>query len=203
MIHNAANHSARPPTPCDVAERTDPCAEERLSALMAGYQSADPDAVRLLVECLSPRLARYFRRRLGDDLFVEDAVQECWVRIHRSRHAYRPGGRLMPWVYAIASRTAIDRRRRQERTEWLEEGLGDDELEGLRSRRGLSPEMRIDLRRGLEGLSARERQALYLARVEGLTLQDVSVTTGASLDAVKQRIHRAYVKLRSTLGAPS
>ena len=40
-----------------------------------------------------PRLSRYFRRRLGDDLFVEDAVQECWVRIHRSRHAYQPGGR--------------------------------------------------------------------------------------------------------------
>lgn len=108
----------------------------------------------------------------------------------------------MPWVYAIAARTAVDRLRRLERTEWLEDDLEDAGMDAMQASRGLSPEMRIDLDRGLDALTARERESLYLARVEGLTLHDVSVATGASVDAVKQRIHRAYIKLRSALRPP-
>src|ERR1700726_2803502 len=83
--------------------------------LMARYQQADPGAVAVLVERLSPQLYRFFASQLGNRTDAEDMLQDTWLRIHRVRHTYRPSEPLLPWVYAIARRVRVDSYRKRER----------------------------------------------------------------------------------------
>ena len=180
-------------------DRSDPCGEDRLARLMEGYQRADREAVTQLVDCLSGRLMRFFERQTRDWASAEDLLQEFWMRVHRSRHAYRPGSRVLPWAYAIARRASIDRYRRLSRAHRVECDFEEGMNEAAQVRVGLAPEARMDLWRGLNALTEKERETLHLLKVEGLSLEDVSRVTGASVTAVKQRVHRAYLKLRNTL----
>ena len=85
----------------------------RLKELMLGYQNADPDAANQLVVQLSPMLLRFLAGPLYTRAFAEDMLQDCWLRLHRARHSYRPGTPVLPWVFAIARHTRIDAYRRR------------------------------------------------------------------------------------------
>ena len=80
-----------------------PIEDSELRSLMRRYQGGDPAAVDELVGRVSPPLLRYFGAMRMDREDAEDLLQECWIRIHRSRHTYRQSEAVMPWVYAIAS----------------------------------------------------------------------------------------------------
>ena len=56
------------------------------------YQQADQEAPGALVATLSPALLRYFRNQEATREQADDLLQETWLRIHRVRHTYRPGG---------------------------------------------------------------------------------------------------------------
>src|SRR5713226_10589247 len=86
-----------------------------LEHLMVRYQQADPAAVAVLVELLSPQLYRFFASQMGSRTDADDMLQDLWLRIHRVRHTYRPGEPLLPWVYAIAHRVRIDTYRKSYR----------------------------------------------------------------------------------------
>ena len=70
-----------------------------------------------LVGRVSPPLLRYFGAMRMDREDAEDLLQECWIRIHRSRHTYRQSKAVMPWVYAIARHTRLDAYRKRRRME--------------------------------------------------------------------------------------
>ena len=91
--------------------------EDELRGLMVRYQHGDSDAVDELVRSLSPLLWRYFTSPHTSRSDTEDLLQDCWVRIHRSRHTYRPVDPLLPWIFAIARHTRFDGYRRRRRRE--------------------------------------------------------------------------------------
>jgi len=82
---------------------------------MTRYQNADAAAVEELVVRISPPLLRFFGRSGVAQGDAEDLLQDCWVKIHRSRHTYRSSEPLMPWIYAIARHTRLDAYRKQRR----------------------------------------------------------------------------------------
>ena len=91
--------------------------------LMARYQQADPAAVAVLVERLSPQLYRFFASQLGNRADAEDMLQDTWMRIHRVRHTYRAGDPVLPWVYTIARRVRVDNYRKRYRISSREMGV--------------------------------------------------------------------------------
>src|SRR6202049_3975005 len=96
--------------------------ENELPGLMVRYQQGESAAVEELVRRLSPSLWRYFVSSNTSWSDTEDLLQDCWIRIHRSRHTYRPAEPLLPWIFAIARHTRLDgyrRRRRRESRETL------------------------------------------------------------------------------------
>ena len=66
-----------------------------LEELMERYQRADRDAAAVLVRELSPKLLRFLAGPLQTRVFAEDMLQDCWLRIHRARHTYRPGSPVL------------------------------------------------------------------------------------------------------------
>ena len=91
--------------------------EGELPGLMARYQLGEAAAIEELVRRLSPPLLRFFAFSQGSMAEAEDLLQDCWLRIHRSRQTYRASEPVLPWIFAIARHTRLDaHRRRQRRT---------------------------------------------------------------------------------------
>jgi len=172
--------------------------EPGLESLMVGYQQADAAAAAGLIRQVSPKLYRFLAGHSATRAWADDLLQECWLRIHRSRHTYRPGEPVLPWIYAIARHTRIDgfrRRRRIESHELAVERLPEP-ASPSHSRAAVPAR---DLSRFIDELPESQRDVLFMMKVSGMSLQEVAGATGSTIGAVKQKAHRAYEKLRQKL----
>lgn len=180
-------------------EQTAPRAgsSDSIESLMSRYQQSDATAASALVTALSPRIFQFYLSQVRDRFQAEDLLQEFWLRIHKARHTYRPGEPVLPWLYAIARRTRVDQYRKSRRiraNEVQTERLPDAPV----AESAAKPLPAIaEL---LSILPAAQREVLLMLKVSGLSLEEVARATGTSVGSVKQRAHRAYEKLRTTLG---
>ena len=170
----------------------------RLQELMAGYQSANRDAASALVETVSPMLLRFLAGPLQTRSLAEDMLQECWLRVHKSRHTYRPGSPVLPWIFAIARHTRIDAYRRRKRIDAKELAF-DEPVEPKQSFGRGTDAADYDVWRLLEQLPESQQEVIKMLKISGMSLQEVANATGTTVGAVKQKAHRAYEKLRVLL----
>lgn len=168
-----------------------------LEDLMIGYQRADAGAAAELIRQVSPRLFRFLAAQVRSPWEAEDLLQECWLRIHRARHTYRPGEPLLPWMFAIARHAQVDGFRRRRRVEFHEVKVERLPEPAAAPTRPESVTPRID--EWLRDLPESQREVLLLLKVSGMSLEEVARATGATVGAVKQKAHRAYERLRRKL----
>lgn len=161
-----------------------------LEVWMQRYQAGEGDALETLVREVSPRLRTIFRGSAPLDE-VEELVQETWFQVHRSRHTWRPGEMLLPWIYSIARH--VRTRNYHKRTRRAEVEL-DERLFVP------APELSFGMEQLLSELPESQREVLILMKVEGRSLEEVAAATGTTVGSVKQKVHRAYEKLRKVLG---
>jgi RNA polymerase sigma-70 factor (ECF subfamily) len=168
-----------------------------LDTLMARYQAGDFAAVTPLVECIGPQLHRFFMAQSVSRSDADDLLQETWLRIHRVRHTYRQGEPVQPWFYAIARRALIDHYRRTSRTTARERRLED----ASDAAATLPPDEAHadDLDTLLAPLSESQREVILMMKVAGMSLEEVARATSCSVGSVKQKVHRAYRKLRDRM----
>ncbi len=172
----------------------------RLENLMLGYQRADALAVAELVAQLSPMLLRFLAGPVQTRPYAEDMLQDCWLRIHKARHTYRPGTPVLPWVFAIARYTRVDAYRRRRRIDDRELAMEDPrDRDGPMRPEGVARGSDMGLWGLVEQLPARQQEVIRMLKILGMSLEEVASATGASVGAVKQRAHRAYEKLRILL----
>jgi RNA polymerase sigma-70 factor (ECF subfamily) len=176
----------------------DRAGESDLPALMMGYQQGDPGAVDELVHRISPSLGRYFDTANSSGADAEDLLQECWFRIHKARHTYRPTEPLLPWVFAIARHTRLDgyrKRRRRESRETLVATLPEVAAQSAPETSTSVP----DLTRLLEQLPESQREVIVMLKFSEMSLEEVARATSSTVGSIKQKAHRAYAKLRQIL----
>jgi RNA polymerase sigma factor (sigma-70 family) len=180
-------------------------AESRWGAAMAAAQSADAGVTdarvayeKMLAELL-PVVRRMVRAKLFDPTYVEDVVQNALLSIHRARATYRPERPFGPWLRAVVRNALIDwfreSRRRSEReviTDVMEEHASapaTDELE--------AGELAPELSAALAALPEKQREAVLLVQVEGLSVAEAALRAGVSPGALKVRAHRGYRAMRA------
>ena len=179
--------------------------EAALNAAMDRYASGDSQAFAAIHRALYPRLLAFLTRMSRSNANASDLVQETFLRMHRARASFAPGGAVLPWAYAIARNVALDhvRAARLRETERLpsdpgaepaDAGGGDAESAAIASQAARVVE------RVLASLPAAQREAFVLIRYEGLSVQDAAAVLGATPTAVKLRAFRAYEALRAELG---
>ena len=182
-----------------VGREEDRAMERDLTLLMRSYQEGNPTAVTELVRRVSPRLLRFLAVGQPNRSDAEDLLQECWLRVHRARHTYRPSEPVIPSIFAVARHTRLDGFRRQRRRQSREVLV--DAVPEVASRE--APESRItadQLRRLLDELPESQREVIVMLKVSGMTLEEVARATSSTIGAVKQKAHRAYARLRVLLG---
>jgi RNA polymerase sigma-70 factor, ECF subfamily len=169
--------------------------DDNLELLMARYQEGDFVAASALIDRLSPRLYRFFAAQSGSRPDADDLLQETWLRIHRVRHTYRPGEPALPWFYAIARHIRVDHYRKSIRASSSERQLEAMAKTAVREK----PDQADDLAALLAPLSEGERDVLEMLKVAGMSLEEVARATSSTVGSVKQKVHRAYKKLRASL----
>ena len=110
------------------------------------------------------------------------------------RHTYQPGRPLLPWIHVIAGRVRVDHHRKAVRTTVREQPLEDFSDTPVAEH----PQAE-DLEELLAPLSDGQREVLEMLKVAGMSLEEVAKATSCSVGSVKQKVHRAYEKLRQTI----
>lgn len=149
------------------------------------------DSFEAAFDELFPRAVRLASRLLGDRAAAEDVAAEALARAYArwskiGSLPYRDG-----WVLKVATNLSIDRLRRRPPEVWPE--MAGDFEDGV--------ELRIALNAALLTLAPRQRQAVALRYLGGLSDQEVAQALGISLGSVKTHIHRGLKGLRGRLGA--
>jgi RNA polymerase sigma-70 factor (ECF subfamily) len=180
---------------CDVV----PSVRDTPEYWMRLYQEADPAAPAALVAMLSPPLLRFFRYNAASREQAEDLLQETWMKIHRMRHSYRQGERLLPWVYAIAHHVRIDSYRRTRRIAAHETAI--DPIPEPAGPNAVSESIQFESLVAM--LPDAQREVITMLKAVGMTVEEVALATSTTVGAVKLKAHRAYERLRAVLEAPS
>ena len=168
-------------------------------------QEGDTEGFRMLVEQNSRSVFRLAFRMTGNEADAEDVVQETFLRAYRNIARYDPRAKVSTWLCAIASNYAIDllRKRKHRVAQHL------DELPAAEAPAAVDPdpervaaggEFRRQVDAALNRLTAKERVAFTLRHFEGLSIHEISRSTGAPESSVKNNIFRAVRKLRAVLG---
>ena len=169
------------------------------NAAMERYVGGDDRAFDELYRLLAPRLLGMCCRLAGP-VDAEDICQETFIKICRARNTCGLEGNVATWAFTIARRTFLDRvRHRRRRPEFASPHA---EL-GLQAPASTScPEFAIDrrrfeqeLERQVAGLSESLRSAYLLVKRTGLSCAQAGAELDSSVNAVKQRVHRASEEL--------
>jgi RNA polymerase sigma-70 factor (ECF subfamily) len=182
----------------DPPERTAP--EARLLALA---KTGDLDAFEQLVELHERRVFSLALRLTGSVEDAKDATQEAFVRLHRRIWQIDTGRGVGPWLYSVTVNACRDIGRLRQRSRlvpmenWasLAPADPDDNPEGLYAGRQREERLRSELRH----LPEKERAALLLREMEGLSTAEVAKILGSSEATVRSQICTARLKLRKLL----
>jgi RNA polymerase sigma factor (sigma-70 family) len=139
-------------------------------------------------------LYRYCMAILGDSQDAQDALQNTMLKVMRALPDERREIRLKPWLYRIAHNEAIDLVRARRSAQPLDPGL-----EAPGAAPAEQAEQRANLRRlliDLEDLPQRQRGALLMRELGGLTFAEIGSALGASQAVVRQTIYEARLNLR-------
>jgi RNA polymerase sigma-70 factor, ECF subfamily len=169
---------------------------ENLETLMVRYQQGDFAAATTLIGRISPNLHRFFLATSMSRADADDLLQETWLRIHKVRHTYRPGEPALPWFNAIARHIRVDHYRKSIRA-----AAGERELKEISKGVRSAPRRDGELEALLAPLPESQREVIAMLKIEGMSLEEVACATSSSVGSVKQKVHRAYKKLRETIGA--
>jgi RNA polymerase sigma factor (sigma-70 family) len=148
-----------------------------------------------------PRLRRFVAVRVGERE-SEDVCQEIWQSFFVNFDSFlRKYGNTGKVLYPIAYHRISDFWR--ERGRLLEAPVEGENLAQLAD--AMRPQIagyrgvdrRIDVEKALVDLTDRQRRALHLHHVDGLTVCDTAALMGVSVNTAKDHLKRALQKLRS------
>ncbi|PIE07189.1 MAG: RNA polymerase subunit sigma [Rhodobacterales bacterium] len=181
-----------------MAMAVDPDPDPPEEALLIAYGKGDREAAALLTARLAPRVMALAARLLGDRAEAEDVTQETMLRLWKAAPKWRPGeARVSTWAYHVGHNLCIDRLRKRRPVDLdaiPEPPSGAPSavatlLEADRARA---------LERALARLPERQRAAVTLRHLEGLTNPEIAEVLEISVEAVESltaRGKRALVAL--------
>lgn len=165
------------------------------SVLWARSAEGDTGAFALLFERHAKAIYNYCFRRIGDWSAAEDLLSVVFLEAWRRRDKPLPPGKVLPWLYGIATNVVRNRRRAERRyrtalarvpapgplADFAEEAVDrvDDERQLRRA---------LDL---LAQLPRRQQDVFVLCAWSGLSYEDAAFALGVPVGTVRSRLARA------------
>lgn len=157
-------------------------------SLLVLYANSDPDAARLLAGRLLPRVLGYATRLLGDRAEAEDVAQDAMMRLWRIAPDWRTGeAAVATWLYRVVTNLCTDRQRaRMRRRSDALEDVPEPADDAASAEAGLIEADRMAaLQTALDSLPDRQRQAVVLRHIEGMTNPEIAAILEIGVEAVE------------------
>jgi RNA polymerase sigma-70 factor (ECF subfamily) len=183
------------------------------AALLAGLRAGDAAAYDRAVRLYGGRMLAVARRFLPNDADAQDAVQDAFLSAFRGLPGFDGRSGLATWLHRIAVNACLLKlrtaRRRPERP--LDDLLPRFAEDGHHARRPVSDwgrpaeelaqrrETREAVRAAIARLPDEYRAVLLLRDIEGADTDEAARRLGTTPGAVKTRLHRARLALRTLL----
>lgn len=165
---------------------------------------ADDDVLAGRFEAARPRLHAVAFRMLGSHAAADDAVQEAWLRLHRSE----PAGidNLDGWLTTVVSRICLDNlrsgaSRREQPVDKVPDATDLHEADPA-EQAATADAVGAALLVVLDQLGPTERLAFVLHDLFGVPFDEVAAIVGTSTSNARQLASRARRKVRGGAAAP-
>lgn len=171
--------------------------------LLTRIARGDAQALHDLYGAYRTRLWSYLWPLLGRDAgWTEELVQDVFIAVWRSASGYRREARVATWLFRIAHNLAANAQRDRSRR-LAPDSLDEDETAMEEASPGPTPETlildRLALAEALGALSAKHREVLDLAFVQGFAMDEIAAVLDVPPGTVKSRISYARRALQTQL----
>lgn len=169
-------------------------------ALLIAYGNGDAEAARALTLRLTPRILRYAARMLGGDRAeAEDVAQEAMLRLWRQAGDWRQGeAKVTTWLFRVTANLCIDRLRKARGQALDSVPEPEDDRPGADAQ--LQEQARAQaLDTALAELPERQRQAVVLRHIEGLSNPEIAEVMDIGIEAVESLTARGKRALAAGL----
>lgn len=168
------------------------------SMLLARFVRGDMMAAAILTDLIAPRVLRYAARMLGDRTEAEDVTQEAMLRLWRIAPDWQHGlAEPSTWVYRVAANLCMDRLRRRRpmvpELPDLPDQAADQDAALMQASRARA------LEAALLELPERQREAVILRHLEGLSNPEIAAIMMVGIEAVESLTARGKKRLAAIL----
>jgi RNA polymerase sigma factor (sigma-70 family) len=182
--------------PCDIREDVSTQFDADVALMIQG-QGGDRQAYARLYERYAPTVRKYIAGHNGHTESQEDLVQEVFVRVWEHRERYRPGMAVGPYLLGFARNVCREHQVLASRDTQIGAQAPDPESTDLGPETTAQQNDQAErIRRLLVQLPSKQRQALELVYLRGLSSKQVSRLLGCSDRTIRINCRLGLQKLR-------
>ena len=175
-----------------------------LTSLIERAKAGEPAAFEQLVEHHQRKVLTTAWRMLGNREDARDAAQEVFLRVHKYLKSFRTEQEFAGWLYRIIVNVCRDHARKHGRSHQFasfeserdagafEELVSNEDIES----NAIRSQERALVAEALATLSNKERAALVLRDLEGLSTKEVAQALGSTQTTVRTQISSARAKIK-------
>ena len=157
----------------------------------------DEGAFEQLVRAHTPAMYASALRTTGSRELAEEAVQDAWLSAWVHLAGFRGDSSVRTWLFRIVITKALNALRRPVRTVPIER-VPEPPVDSAEHHVEVAERVHA-VRRAVAALPERQRDAVVLRDLEGLSYLDVSTALGCSVASVKSALHRGRGALATAL----
>jgi RNA polymerase sigma-70 factor (ECF subfamily) len=168
-------------------------------ALLVLYANGDTSAARALTLRLTPKVFGHAFRVLGDRAEAEDVAQEALIRLWKQASNWRQGeAKVTTWLYRVVANLCTDRLRKGRGVAL--DAIPEPEDDAESPAEAMQQKSRqAALQEALLALPERQRQAVVLRHIEGMSNPEIAQIMDIGVEAVESLTARGKRALANIL----
>ena len=159
--------------------------------LVGRARAGDQAAFTTLFEQYQLPILNYLNRMVSDRSVAEDLTQDTFIKAWNALGSTPADLAFRPWLYRIATNTAISHLRRRKLVQWIPFLGGDEDLHPSGESVEGTVTRHIDIERALRKLPRHYASVLLLRHYQGLSLAETASALNITENAAKLRLFRA------------
>jgi RNA polymerase sigma-70 factor (ECF subfamily) len=178
---------------------------------MLQVRAGSEQAFNELVDRYENRVRGIITHLMGGTAYSDDLTQDVFLRVYRARRSYVVGAKFSTWLFTIVNNVVSNARRSLARrreisfdhaatgNRWPTNPFANVRQDSSPSHHAEAAEVATLVRGCINRLVPRQRTAVELCDIEGLSYSRVAKAIGTTPDAAKSLIHRGRLNLKQML----